>query len=92
MAATGRNRPAQLGSLHQRRAALVVVIFDLAIRGTGSILPLMILRSFRFARNRHGPFAQMAGTTAFGTALEQIDEVEPIEEGEHTTERAQEAA
>src|SRR5262252_4044302 len=79
------------GGLHQRWTALIVVIFDLAIQA------LKAFRSDDLTGRRDRPhwtrpFAQMARTAAFGTALEQIEQMQPIEEREHTTKWTQEAA
>src|SRR5258706_16182916 len=82
---------AQLDALHQRRTSLLVMVFDLAIEA------LKALGREDFARRLDRPhgtrvFAQMAGTAAFGTTLEQIEKVQPIKECEHATQWTQEAA
>src|SRR4051794_34314820 len=81
---------AQLGGLHERRAAFVVVILDLTIE------TLEALGRFDFAGlfdrpHRARAFAQMARTAAFGPALEQIEEMQPVQESQHATERTEEA-
>ena len=89
-----RDRPSrrtQLCRLRQRRAALVVIIFDLAIHA------LKALRRDDLAGRRNRPhgtraFAQMAGATAFGTTFEQIENMQPIKKSEHAAEGTQEAA
>src|SRR5262245_35364084 len=78
----------QLGGLRQRRAPLVVVIFDLAIealKALGCDDPPGFLNRPHRAR----PLAQMAGIAALGTALEQIEEVQPVQEGQHSAQRTQ---
>ena len=81
----------QLGGLHQRRAAGVVIIFDLAVEALealgGDDLAALLNRPHR-AR----ALAQMARIAAFGTALEHIDEVQPVEDRQKAAERTQKAA
>src|SRR6185369_11841297 len=75
----------------ERRTSRVVVVLDLAIEALKALACDDVSR--RFDRP-HGTrvFAQVAGTSAFGTTLEQIEQVQPIEECEHATQWTQEAA
>src|SRR5262245_3540956 len=76
----------QLGGPYQRRAALVVIIFVLAVEALEAFRGLDLAgRHDRAHRTR--ALAQMTRAAAFGTALEQIEEVQPIERCEHTAER-----
>src|SRR5262245_9966224 len=82
---------AQLGGPHQWRAALVVIIFDLAIETLEAFRGLDLAgRLDRPHRTRS--FTEVTGAAAFRTALEQIEQVQPVERGEHTAERTKEAA
>src|SRR5262245_29520585 len=82
---------AQLGRPHQGRAALVVIIFDLAVEALEAFRGLDL--AGRLDRpHRTGALTQMARAAAFGTALEQIEKVQPVERGEHAAERTEEAA
>src|SRR5882724_4535722 len=68
---------AQLGGPHQRRAALVVIVFDLAIQALealGSLDLAARLDRAHWAR----ALAEVTRIAAFGTALEQIDEMQTI--------------
>src|SRR4029077_14187713 len=73
---------------HQRRTSLLVKIFDLAIEALKALARDDLAR--RLDRS-HGTrvFAQVAGTAAFGTPLEQVEQVQPIEECEHATQWTQ---
>src|SRR6185369_599118 len=80
-----------LDGAYPRGTSRVVVILDLTIEA------LKTLACDDFSRRLDRPhrtrvFAQVAGTSAFGTTLEEIEHVQPIEECEHATEWAQEAA
>src|SRR6266576_3473743 len=82
---------AQLDRPHQRRTSLLVKIFDLAIEA------LKTLGRDDLARRLDRPhrarvFAQVTGTAAFGTTLEQIEKVQPIKECQHATQWTQKAA
>src|SRR5262245_45376704 len=81
----------QLGSLDQRRTALVVIIFDLAIHALEALGGDNLARLFD-RPHRTGAFAQMAGITAFRPALEEIEKMQPVKERQHATKRTQETA
>src|SRR5215471_18236893 len=83
--------PAQLRGGDERRAALVVVIFDLAIEALEAFGGLDLAGR----RNRaHGAraFAQMARAAALGPALQEIEDVQPVEDREQAAERTEKPA
>src|SRR5258706_5932186 len=82
---------AQLDGLHQRRASRLIIIFDLAIEALKALGGLDFPR--RLDRpHRTGAFAQTTGTAAFGTTLEQIEKVQPIESCEQAAQGTEEEA
>src|SRR5215470_5349172 len=81
---------AQLGGPDEWRAALLVIVFDLTIEALEAFGGLDL--SARLDRpHRTRALAQMARAAAFGTALEQIEEVQPVKRREHAAKRAKEA-
>src|SRR5262245_10031922 len=82
---------APLGGPHQWRTSRVVVILDLAIEALKALGRDDLAGGLDRA---HGTstLAEMAGAAAFGTTLQQIEQVQPIKQCEHATEWAQETA
>src|SRR4029453_13185206 len=82
---------AQLGGAHQRWTSRLVVILDLAIEA------LKALGGDDPARGLDGAYgtpalAQVAGAAAFETTLQQIEQMQPIKQGEHAAEWTQKTA
>src|SRR5690606_21765226 len=83
---------ASLAGPDQRRAAVIVVIFHLAIEALETFGHDDPATGFN-GLDRAGTLAQMAAAgAAFGAALQESEQMQPVAQGEDAAERAEEAA
>src|SRR5262249_12672278 len=82
---------AQFSGAHQWRTSRLVVVLDLAIEALKALGGDNLACGFDRAYGTPA-LAQVAGAAAFGTTLQEIEQVQPIKQCEHTAQGAQEAA
>jgi len=80
-----------LAGLHQWRAALIVIVFDLTVEALKTFRHDDLARALN-RPDRARTLAQMAGIAAFGPTFKKVQKVQAIQNGQSPAERAQKPA